>query len=122
MQLLRWNNAKPIQGHDTRQASSTTEKAGCRGNLPAFRSREKYFLDIPFYRPAITRFDRWSIHPNGDYIRAVWTTDHRVPAEAGASSAGCLFWPVKRVWLMGKLRADIVPFLVSSLPHTSSMA
>jgi hypothetical protein len=28
----------------------TVRGAGCRGNLPAFQSMEKYFLDIPFYR------------------------------------------------------------------------
>jgi len=43
MQLLRWNKRKTNPGHDTKQASSTVG-AGCRGNLPAFRSRKKYFL------------------------------------------------------------------------------
>src|SRR6476661_4304444 len=40
-----------IPGADTRPASSTTERGWMSRNLPAFRSREKYFLDIPFYRP-----------------------------------------------------------------------
>jgi hypothetical protein len=39
------------------QISVQLPGAGCRGNLPAFRSREKYFLDIPFYRKC-TRFVR----------------------------------------------------------------
>jgi hypothetical protein len=50
MQLLRWNNAKPIQEHDTRPASSTTERGLDVAEIPAFRSKEKYSLDIPFYR------------------------------------------------------------------------
>ena len=41
---------KTNQGHDTRQASSTVRGLDVAKN-PAFRSREKNFLDIPFYRP-----------------------------------------------------------------------
>src|SRR5438445_6548632 len=52
MQLLTWNNAKPTPGPDTRPASSMVVGAGCRGENPRLRRREKNVLDFPFYRSA----------------------------------------------------------------------
>src|SRR2546421_8492085 len=53
MQLLTWNNAKPTPGPDTRPASSMVVGAGCRGENPRLRRREKNVLDFPFYRSGI---------------------------------------------------------------------
>src|SRR6266852_7264144 len=50
MQLLRWSKAKPTPGPDTRPASSMVTGAGCRGENPRLRRREKNVLDIPSYR------------------------------------------------------------------------
>src|SRR5437667_6999876 len=50
MQLLRWNNGGPTPGPDTRPASSMVTGAGCRGENPRLRRREKNVLDIPSYR------------------------------------------------------------------------
>src|SRR6266568_5303091 len=50
MQLLRWNNAEPTPGPDTRPASSIVAGTGCRGENPRLRRREKNVLDIPPYR------------------------------------------------------------------------
>src|SRR5438552_13748420 len=50
MNLLRWNNAKPTPGPDTRPASSMVTGAGCRGENPRLRRRQKNVLDIPSYR------------------------------------------------------------------------
>src|SRR5438876_7132784 len=47
MQLLRWNNAEPTPGPDTRPASSMVAGTGCRGENPRLRRREKNVLDIP---------------------------------------------------------------------------
>src|SRR5205809_5433964 len=57
MQLLRWNNAKPTPGPDTRPASSMVTGAGCRGENPRLRRREKNVLDIPSYRTALVLID-----------------------------------------------------------------
>jgi len=50
MNLLRWNHAKPTPGPDTRPASSMVTGAGCRGENPRLRRRQKNVLDIPSYR------------------------------------------------------------------------
>jgi hypothetical protein len=50
MQLLRWNNAEPTPGPDTRPASSMVRGTGCRGENPRLRRRKKNVLDIPSYR------------------------------------------------------------------------
>ena len=57
MQLLTWNNAKPTPGPDTRPASSMVVGAGCRGENPRLRRREKNVLDFPFYRPGVCTYD-----------------------------------------------------------------
>src|SRR6266496_3580215 len=55
MQLLRWNNAEPTPRPDTRPASSIMATgAGCRGENPRLRRREKNVLDIPFYRAGVS--------------------------------------------------------------------
>src|SRR2546430_2336085 len=59
MQLLTWNNAKPTPGPDTRPASSMVVGAGCRGENPRLRRREKNVLDFPFYRPGVYTHDPW---------------------------------------------------------------
>src|SRR5437879_12977762 len=53
MQLLTWNNAEPTPGPDTRPASSMMTGAGCRGENPRLRRREKNVLDNPFYRSGV---------------------------------------------------------------------
>src|SRR6266568_7240343 len=58
MQLLRWNNGEPTPGPDTRPASSMVTGAGCRGENPRLRRREKNVLDNAFYRAGVSRFDR----------------------------------------------------------------
>src|SRR5438105_15106700 len=50
MHLLRWNNAEPTPGPDTRPASSMVTGTGCRGENLRLRRREKNVLDIPSYR------------------------------------------------------------------------
>ena len=54
MQLLTWNNAKPTPGPDTRPASFMVVGAGCRGENPRLRRREKNVLDFPFYRSGVS--------------------------------------------------------------------
>src|SRR2546427_7930535 len=53
MNLLRWNHAKPTPGPDTRPASSMVTGAGCRGENPRLRRRQKNVLDIPSYRTGV---------------------------------------------------------------------
>src|SRR4051812_15972700 len=53
MQLLRWNNAKPIQGHDTRPASSTTERGWMSRKSPPSGRRRSILLTSPFIDQAI---------------------------------------------------------------------
>src|SRR5947207_15714535 len=57
MQLLRWNNLKPIQGHDTRPASSPTERGWMSRKSPPSGRRRSIFLTSPFIDQAITRFE-----------------------------------------------------------------
>jgi len=64
MQLLRWNNAEPTPGPDTRPASSMVAGTGCRGENPRLRRREKNVLDIPSYRTALSLIGRGE--------RAIW--------------------------------------------------
>jgi len=70
MNLLRWNNAKPTPEPDTRPASSRVTGAGCRGENPPLRRREKNVLDNPFYRSGVITTMRYLFAP-----RAGSTTD-----------------------------------------------
>src|SRR5437667_8853170 len=63
MNLLRWNNAEPTPGPDTRPASSMVAGTGCRGENPRLRRREKNVLDIPSYRTGVKHNFALFVHP-----------------------------------------------------------
>jgi hypothetical protein len=53
MNLLRWNNAQGPQGKSAEPtASHRVQGLGAKKTFLHFRSREKFFLDIPFIRLA----------------------------------------------------------------------
>jgi hypothetical protein len=52
---LRWNKAKPKSNRGREQTEHLAPRtgAGSQGKFLHFRSREKFLLDIPFYRAGV---------------------------------------------------------------------
>src|SRR6266567_4033683 len=85
MQLLRWNNAEPTPRPDTRPASSMVTGAGCRGENPRLRRREKNVLDNPFYRSGVSLVENCPTARSMHYEKA--PPLQKVAAVMGAASA-----------------------------------
>jgi hypothetical protein len=92
MQTAEIEQRKTNPGAQHPTSVFTVRGAGCRGNLPAFPSKEKYFLDIPFYRAGLntqisTSFD--SLHicspQTKQHSRVMFVSSKvRLPAEPGS--------------------------------------